>query len=62
MAAKDVSQKVIEKTFISKITKTANMLKLHVMSNYTADNGLDFSNAREEGAIHRNVIKPRIND
>lgn len=62
MAANDVSQKIIEKTFISKITKTANRLKLHVISNYTADNGFDVANAREEGTVHQNSIKPRKND
>ena len=62
MAANDVSQKIIEKTFISKITKTANRLKLHVISNYTADNGFDVRNDREEGNVHQNSIKPRKND
>ena len=59
MAANDVSQKIIEKTFISKITKTTNRLKLHVISNYVADNGFDVANAREEGTIHQNPIKSR---
>ena len=62
MAANDISQKIIEKTFISKITKTANRLKLHVITNYTAENGFDVANAREEGTVHQNTIKPRKND
>ena len=62
MAANDVTQKIIEKTLISKITKNANRLKLHVISNYTADNGFDVANAREEGTVHHNSIKPRQNE
>ena len=62
MAANDVSQKIIEKTFISKITKTANRVKLHVISNYTADNGFDVAKAREEGTVHQKSIKPRKKD
>ena len=46
MAANAVSQKIIEKKFIAKITKTANRLKQQVISNNTADNGFDVANAR----------------
>ena len=62
MAANYVSQQLIEKTFISKIPNTANRLKLHVISNYTADNGFDVANAREEVTVHQNSLKPRKND
>ena len=30
-----------------------------IIYNYTADNGFDVSNAREEGTVHQNSIKPR---
>ena len=62
MAANDGTQKIIEKTFISRITTTANSLKRHVISTYTADNGCDVANATEEGAVHQNSIKPSKND
>lgn len=62
MAANGVSQKIIEKTFVSKVTKTANRLKLHVISNYVADNGFDVANAREEGTVHQKPIRSRNND
>ena len=51
-----------EKTFTSKVTKPTSRLKLPGISKYTADSGFDVANAREEGTVHQNAIKPRKND
>ena len=62
MGQKDVSDKIIDATFIGKIQNLGSKIKIHVISNYVSDSGFDVSNAREEGTRQSNPVKPNNPD
>ncbi len=56
MKQENFSKKIIDATFVGKTEQIGTLLRTHIISNYTADNGFDVSKAREEGTSDHLVL------
>lgn len=59
MRANDVSEKIIDATFVGRTEIFGNISRTHFISNYVSETGFDVSNAREEGTTQPNPIRPK---